>query len=284
MAILNKFKVLAKKKSTTIGIGLGQSNYQNECILLAITNFLRENSSIIYIFGTTESLNHIVSLIDPNYKSRIIINESANPEEDIFECLLSKKINGVIRGSLSSNKFLMKLRKSLDLKMINRLALLETVNGHQFFYGPVGIDECNNLGEKIEFIENSLKQLKLLNITPNISVLSGGRKGDVGRNKQVDISIQNAENIVLEMKKLYPGLAIHHDEILIENAIKNKSNLIIAPNGISGNLIYRTLVHLGGGKAFGAIYMNLEHVIIDTSRVGEKSEIQGALLLALALS
>ncbi|MFX1345221.1 MAG: phosphotransacetylase, partial [Promethearchaeota archaeon] len=61
-------------------------------------------------------------------------------------------------------------------------------------------------------------------------------------------------------------------------------NIIIAPDGISGNLIYRTLVHLGGGKAYGAIYMNLEKVIIDTSRVGELSEIQGALLLALSLS
>jgi len=49
-------------------------------------------------------------------------------------------------------------------------------------------------------------------------------------------------------------------------------------------LIYRTLVHLGGGKAYGAIYMGLKKNIIDTSRVGEISEIQGALLLALALT
>ena len=86
------------------------------------------------------------------------------------------------------------------------------------------------------------------------------------------------------MKKKYPNIHITHDEILIENAIANKSNLIIAPDGISGNLIYRTLVHLGGGKAYGAIYMGLEKIIIDTSRVGGLSEIQGALILALALS
>ena len=86
------------------------------------------------------------------------------------------------------------------------------------------------------------------------------------------------------MKEKYVNITITHDEILIEKAIENKSNLIIAPDGISGNLIYRTLVHLGGGKAYGAIYMGLKHTIIDTSRVGDISEIHGALLLALALS
>ena len=66
------------------------------------------------------------------------------------------------------------------------------------------------------------------------------------------------------------------------NYARKKSNLIIAPNGVSGNLIYRTLVHLGGGKAYGAIYMGLNYPIIDTSRVGKISEIEGALILTLA--
>jgi len=284
MAIISKFRVLAKEKSGNIGIGLGKSDIHNQNIVVAITNFLQENFSKIYVFGAKESLNHIKDLIDLNYKSSIVIIKSKIPEVDIFEYMLSKRINSIIRGSISSGDFLKSLKKIIKPNIINRLALLETVDGHQFFYGPVGIDECNNVYEKIEFIENAIKQLKLLSIEPTISVLSGGRKGDVGRNEDVDISIQNAEETVKEMKKRYPSLTISHDEILIENAVKKKSNLIIAPNGISGNLIYRTLVHLGGGKAYGAIYMNLENVIIDTSRVGEVSEIQGALLLALALS
>ena len=86
------------------------------------------------------------------------------------------------------------------------------------------------------------------------------------------------------IQEQYPDIKITHDEILIENAIEKGSNLIIAPDGISGNLIYRTLVHLGGGNAYGAIYMGLDNTIIDTSRVGNISEIQGALILAVALS
>ena len=57
---------------------------------------------------------------------------------------------------------------------------------------------------------------------PIVSVLSGGRIGDIGRNKDVDISIQDAEKTVEVTKKRFPTLVINHDEILIENAVRNK--------------------------------------------------------------
>jgi predicted methyltransferase MtxX (methanogen marker protein 4) len=147
----------------------------------------------------------------------------------------------------------------------------------------VGIDECISTNSKITFIESAIGVLNSLQIKPRISILSGGRISDIGRDSMIDNSIESAVEIVKYFKERYSKLEITHDEILIENAIHNKSNLIIAPNGISGNLIYRTLVHLGGGKAYGAIYMNLDKAIIDTSRVGDPSEISGALYLALAL-
>ena len=96
-------------------------------------------------------------------------------------------------------------------------------------------------------------------------------------------TVDNQELVDI-FKLEHPKLEINHNEILIEKAIINKSNLVIAPNGISGNLIYRTLVHLGGGKAYGAIYMGIGHIIIDTSRVGVFSEIYGGFIFALALT
>ncbi len=193
-------------------------------------------------------------------------------------------INAIVRGNLSSSKFLKNVKELFNVSEINRLALLETFDGFQFFYGPVGIDECNTIDNKIIFINKAIKELQSLDIEPKISILSGGRLSDVGRDLIVDKTINIAEEVVHYLKKQNPNILISHDEILIENAIDNKSTLIIAPDGISGNLIYRTLVHLGGGKAYGAIYMDLKMPIIDTSRVGKQSEIYGALLLALALA
>jgi predicted methyltransferase MtxX (methanogen marker protein 4) len=174
------------------------------------------------------------------------------------------------------------VKKHLKINEINRLTLLETCDGYQFFYGPVGIDECNNFEKKISFIKSAILILNSLQIRPRISILSGGRRSDVGRDPQVDQTIKVAEEVVRHFQD-DKSLSISHDEILIESAIEKKSNLIIAPEGISGNLIYRTLVHLGNGKAYGAIYMDINKVIIDTSRVGKLSEITGALKLALSL-
>jgi predicted methyltransferase MtxX (methanogen marker protein 4) len=176
------------------------------------------------------------------------------------------------------------LSRILQISEINRLALLEANSGHQFFFGPVGIDECNNLKSKKQFIKMALIEFSNLNIKPRISVLSGGRLGDIGRNLDVDKSINEAKKLVDYFNINFPNLEIEHSEILIEKAIKNKSNLILAPNGITGNLMYRTLVHLGGGKAYGAIYMGIDYNIIDTSRVGDFSEIFGGFILALAKS
>ena len=285
MSLLQKFESMSKGKSAKLGIGLGTSEFHNQKILKACIDFLGENRSRIYIFGNRRAILSIDKKnSSKNYKLNINFIECEEAEKNIFESLNNNMIDAIIRGSLSSNKFLGNLREFLNVQKINRVALLETAEGHQFFYGPVGIDECNNLVDKLEFIKQALKEFELLNIKPNISILSGGRLSDIGRDDKIDNSIRDAEKIVEIMKAKYPGLSIKHNEILIEDAVMNKSNLILAPEGISGNLIYRTLVHLGGGKAYGAIYMGLKEVIIDTSRVGEISEIQGALLLALALS
>ncbi|MFX1379175.1 MAG: methanogenesis marker protein Mmp4/MtxX [Promethearchaeota archaeon] len=274
-----------KKKSINIGIGLGDNKIDNHKILIASLDFLKNYNSFIYFFGKKDSLDILLSQTAQNKEiSRIKLIECQNPEKSIIHSLKENSIQAIVRGSLSSSKFLKNLKQDLNITKINRLAILETIQEDQFFYGPVGIDECNNLRDKIIFIESALKELREIEIIPKISILSGGRFDDIGREEKINQSLQEADKIVDIMKEKYPKLMIFHDEILIENAIENNSTLIVAPNGISGNLIYRTLVHLGGGKAYGAIYMGIDKTIIDTSRVGGHSEYYGALVLALTLS
>jgi len=285
MTILDVFKKKAEGIISKIGIGLSDSVTHNNIILKATLETLNFNKSSFYFFGNNNQVEAIAKI--PVYKEKensIYLIDSDDPTSEIVNYLNNNLISCVIRGSLSSSKFLKNLDTILNISEINRLALLETSSGHQFFFGPVGVDECNNLDNKKLFIEKSLIELSTLNIEPKISILSGGRLGDIGRNVDVDKNIKEAQELVDFFKLEKPDLKIEHTEILIEKAIKNKSNLILAPNGISGNLIYRTLVHLGGGKAYGAIYMGIDYNIIDTSRVADFSEIYGGFILALAKS
>jgi predicted methyltransferase MtxX (methanogen marker protein 4) len=71
-----------------------------------------------------------------------------------------------------------------------------------------------------------------------------------------------------------------HCEILIEDAVKT-CGLIIAPDGISGNLIFRSLTFLGGGLSHGAPVVNISRIFVDTSRASPNYA--NALLLAAAL-
>jgi len=285
MSILEKFYQRAKGIEAKIGIGLGDSEVHNNKILQAAISTLEQKNKSFFFFGSRKSIDQISNnKLFSNNNEFITLVKSDEPTSEILNFLKTEQISSVVRGNLGSTKFLLGLQSILNILEINRLALLETFTGYQFFFGPVGIDECNDLDSKIIFVNKAIKEIKALNLEPRVSILSGGRIGDIGRNPMVDNSIEEAQKVVDHFKDKYPSLMIEHSEILIENAITKKSNLIIAPDGVSGNLIYRTLVHLGGGKAYGAIYMDIDRAIVDTSRVGDISEIRGALILAQSLS
>ena len=280
MEVLNFFKSKIKGKVVNLGIGLGEDHSQNQKIIRVVEEFLVDNHFYFYLFGSKQAIAELLKEV-PISEVNCKLIESNKPEREIINYLKKKVINAVIRGNISSSKFLHQLKTQLDIDVINRLALLETFDGNQFFFGPVGIDECNDFEKKVNFIEKAIILFKSLKVQPSISILSGGRLSDIGRDDYVDETIYTAQKVVKYFIEKYPKLDSRHNEILIEDAIRNESNLIIAPEGISGNLIYRTLVHLGGGKAYGAIYLGINYTIIDTSRVGKPSEIKGAINLAL---
>ncbi|MGB9979586.1 methanogenesis marker protein Mmp4/MtxX [Methanobacterium sp.] len=188
----------------------------------------------------------------------VILTES---EDNLINMLLNKEVDAAVRGSLSSSKMLSILKEKYSSKMY-RASFLE-VDGHKFLFAPVGIDEGDNLEDKIKIIELGAEFLSELGIEAKIAVLSGGRPQDVGRSQKIDDSIAEGKHLTIVTKSKY---SVRHYFILIENAIKDNVNFILAPDGISGNLIFRTLVFLGSGKSHGAVTLGINEIFIDTSR------------------
>lgn len=313
MEILDYFIAQASKLSHNIGIGLGENVEINQRIMNVILKIIQHNSPAlsgkICLIGTPEAIQQIknnssqkltgMELIDTNDPYQFLI------ENYLFslpvQILNSNTIflDAIIRGGLSSARFLKEIkenRKKIASKLseqefpilTTRIALLETANHHQFFFAPVGIDEANTFKDKKVLVENTIHFFQKLKITPKIAILSGGRMGDIGRDSWIDQTIHEAEQLVPLIQKLYPDVFIKHYQITIEEAIQDRVNFILAPEGIAGNLIYRTLVHLGNGKSYGAIYLThfnyLGKIIIDTSRVAPEFEIEGAIYLALGMN
>lgn len=199
--------------------------------------------------------------------------ESDEPHRALIEDLYSSRIQAAVRGTLPASATLSQLKQKAGVSYLERIALLETPAGDRFLLAPVGVDEGWTLEDQIRLVQKARDLAPKLGLPQKTAVLSGGRFGDIGRDKHVDRSLAQAELVAR-----VTGAC--HSEICIEDVVPG-FGIVIAPDGISGNLIFRTLTFLGGGRAHGAPVVNINPVFIDTSRASR--EFSSAIRLAWAL-
>lgn len=206
----------------------------------------------------------------------VIIAES---EDQLLELLLSGKAKAAIRGSLDASLIMSKLKKIYPV--LYRASYIE-FNGKKFLLAPVGIDEGESLTQKFELAILGSKFLESEGIKPYIAVLSSGRPHDRGRNSKVDESMDAGENLTAMIAK--QSIDVKHYYALIEDAVRDGANFIIAPDGLIGNTIFRTLVLIAGAKSYGAVTLGIKEIYIDTSRANDSEGYKRALILANRLA
>jgi putative methanogen marker protein 4 len=187
----------------------------------------------------------------------IILTKSENI---LMDMLFNGDVDAAVRGSLNASQ--LKVRFHEKYPEIFRASYLE-VDDREFLLAPVGIDEGDSIAQKKKIIEYGDEFLRKIGLKPKIAVLSGGRSQDRGRSFKIDQSINDAEELITITRDKYP---VKHYFILIEDALADGANLILAPDGICGNLIFRSLVFMGSGKSHGAITLGTKELFIDTSR------------------
>jgi putative methanogen marker protein 4 len=197
-----------------------------------------------------------------------------DPASELVKLLARGEIDGAVRGNVSASKAMKTLSMRFDIK-VRRMALLE-LGGWAFFLAPVGIDEGETLADKLDLVFGGAKYLQSMGISPAVSVLSGGRMEDVGRSQRVDQSLADAEFVAARARA--SGVDAGHKGILIESC--RGDDLIMAPDGISGNLIFRTLMLLCGASAFGAPVL-MDEIFVDSSRA--RNDFTGPVMLASAM-
>jgi putative methanogen marker protein 4 len=199
---------------------------------------------------------------------------------DLILALKAGDVQCAVRGNFRSKPVLNSIRKEFGISSIFRAAILCVDDNFSFFLAPVGIDEGIFIEERFEFIKLIDPILQDLGVVPKIAIISGGRvMEDFGRSGVVDESLHAGEKLFSKAKDA--GYDVKHYGVLIEEAYK-ESNVIITPNGIVGNLLFRTLHLVGDCRSFGAPILNLDKVFVDTSR--SKKDYTDALMLASALS
>ncbi|MDN7024202.1 phosphotransacetylase [Methanoculleus sp. FWC-SCC1] len=220
----------------------------------------------------------VVCFAPPGSKPRLedicTVVEGDDPGKALVSALMAGTIDAAVRGTLPASSTLAALKQASGVADLVRIALLETAGGRLFFLAPVGVDEGWTISQKIDLVECGRELARKFGLSERVSVLSGGRYGDLGRHPAVDRTLADAE-LVARLT------GADHAEILIEDAIRD-AGLIVAPDGITGNLIFRTLTFLGGGVGHGAPVVNIDKIFVDTSRASPNYA--KAILLAESLS
>ncbi len=200
---------------------------------------------------------HIFKEKHPKTDIKLIYNDA-----DLVKSVLDKNIDAVVRGSLPASNIMQELKEYYP-----DLSRATYVNGeeYEFLLSPVGIDEGTNVEERYEIALNCIDFVKKLGKKPKIAILAEGREDDFGRGREVSNSIIESKKLTKLLQENTEEEIINHF-ILIEKAIKSKCNIIIAPNGRVGNIIFRTLVLLSSWPSFGAVTFGIDRIYIDTSR------------------
>ncbi|MDR3283271.1 MAG: methanogenesis marker protein Mmp4/MtxX [Candidatus Methanoplasma sp.] len=193
--------------------------------------------------------------------------------------LASGKIDAAVRGDMPSSELLPVLKAKLGIEELERVAILEPRHGKAIFVAPVGIDEGWSVEQRHDIAVRCVKLMRRLGAGTRIAVMSGGRSEDTGRNPAVDATIKEA--LELTDALVCEGHDAYHAQILIEDMVE-EADLIIAPNGIIGNLIFRLMHFTGDAAALGAPAVNTDKVFVDTSR--EKVDYSDSIILAMRLA
>jgi len=193
--------------------------------------------------------------------------------------LKSGAIDAAVRGTMGSAKVLEALKLEFSLNVVMRTAIMADSQGKPFLLTPVGIDEGLDFESKLRLVLSSQSYFSAAGWRLEVAVLSKGRPEDRTRGKEIELSLAEGEKLVLRLRK--DGLKAEHRGILLEDAV-SKADLVVAPDGVSGNLIFRAAHFVGGGRAFGAPVVNMKRVFVDTSRA--KVDFTDPILLAAGLA
>ena len=183
-------------------------------------------------------------------------------DSELVEAILDDEIDAVVRGSLAASGVIKEVKKHFP--DISRATYVNS-DDHEFLLTPVGIDEGTTVEEKLKIAINCGEFLKKLKKEPKIAILADGRKGDYGRSERISKSIDESEELTRLIKEK-TDFNVENYYILIEQALKEDCNVIIAPDGIIGNIIFRTLILVDSWPSCGAITFGINGIYIDTSR------------------
>lgn len=257
-----KVEELAKIRKPKIAFGLKELDEQ----ILASLEKAKQYADIILVGPN--------AIKDVNGFEKII---TENPEEKLATMLVNDEIEGIVRGTIDDWKTYETYEKLTGEKYTLNPGLLESPKGHHFFISPASNGEGWKKEERLEIAKGIAGFMKEWDYEPKIAVLTGRRHETYPRKKDLKDELnlilnktyEDAEWIVEELKKA--GYEAKNWAIDANPAVEAGWNVIIPPNGMVGNQMFRVL-HFCGGKILFCPRLGLSRPYEDNSRTEKDYE------------
>jgi len=193
----------------------------------------------------------------------------------LVEMLNEGVVDAAVRGNLGFRTLVPALKQTFGSRSLQRITLLD-LGSRKVMLAPVGIDEGDEKRDLIALASNGRALAKRLGLPFRLAVLSGGRLEDRGRSERVDRMLDRSKALTEGLRQA----SIESEEygIELERAIEEGATMILAPDGVIGNIIFRSLVLVGNTESFVAYASALPKVYVDTSRA------KGSYLLPIILA
>ncbi len=184
--------------------------------------------------------------------------------EALVRALAERRVDAAVRGTLPAEEVLHHLRGAMRSRSPGRAALMDMGEGRALLLVPVGIDEGRTVAQRWRLLEASARAVAALGEVPRVAVMSKGRPDDAGRGPDIARSIRECDELVGRASRARIDATGTH--ILVERAV-GECNVLVAPDGVTGNLMFRLLHYVGGHDAWGALALHLLPLVyVDTSR------------------
>jgi predicted methyltransferase MtxX (methanogen marker protein 4) len=198
----------------------------------------------------------------------------------LVAALVEGRVDAAVRGTLSSSATLPPLLEATGSPSPMRVALMEAGEGRSILLAPVGIDEGRDMSERWALLKGATLLATALGMEPRVAVMSMGRPEDVGRGEAIALSHRECES--LRSAAEAEGIPATCTGIQLERAV-GEGNVVLAPDGVTGNLVFRALHLVAAFESWGAVALGVGPLVfVDTSR--EKADYLGALHLARVLA
>lgn len=184
----------------------------------------------------------------------------------MVNALDSGEIDGAVRGNLPAKETSQAFDARHRGAAIQRAVLFEPKAGIGVLFGPVGITEGQGANARVAFGAGAVKLLLERGLStedPLVAVLSYGRAEDASRGARTASSLRESERVAKRLRA--QGVDAFSAGVQLEDVLAD-ADVVVAPEGTAGNLVFRALHLVGGMPSFGGLLVGSPLAFVDTSR------------------